>query len=60
MASPGLRVEFRSAWWLRFYLRGVLFMALTLDLEPDWEKVFRMVLRAMRFRFGGARRWQRL
>jgi hypothetical protein len=54
-----LVVEVRRAWWLDFYLHGVLFVAVVMDCEPDMEKVMNTVLRGTRWRFKGARRWQR-
>lgn len=52
-------VEISRAWWLDLYLQGVLFMVLITDGEPDMEKVMHMVVRGMRWRFAGARRWNR-
>lgn len=55
-----IRVEVRAAWWLELYLYGLITVAMLMDCEPDPAKVMRTILRAMRWRFAGARRWHRL
>lgn len=42
--------EVRFAWWLRMYVWGIVFVASTFRLEPDWQKVERVVKRAIRLR----------
>lgn len=51
-------VEVRRAWWLDLYLYGVLTVALLMYCEPDMEKVMRVAVRGLRWRFKGARAWQ--
>lgn len=46
MVDPALRVRITLAWWLRYlYLPGVMATAKATGLDPDWEKVGRMVER---------------
>jgi hypothetical protein len=54
-----LVVEVRRAWWLDFYLSGVVLVAVLMDCEPDMQKVVHTVLRATRWRVKGAWRWER-
>lgn len=54
------KLEVRVAWWLEFYLHGLLFFAVMFNLEPNWEKVYDKVARAIRFRFVGNKRWHRI
>lgn len=54
-----LIVETSTAWWLDLYLHGVLTMVLITGCDPDMEKVMHMVVRGLRWRFKGARTWQR-
>jgi hypothetical protein len=44
-----MKVEFyvHKAWWLPIYLHGVALVATLMQAEPDWEKVQRMVARAI-------------
>ena len=60
MASlTNLTIEISRAWWLNMYLQGVLFMVFITGCEPDEQKVLRAIVRGMRWRFSGARRWNR-
>lgn len=60
MAATSLvaQVEYRFAWWLWPYLYGLVTVARCMQAEPDWEKVGRMMLRALRVRVNGGA-WQR-
>jgi hypothetical protein len=49
-SSLTLDVEVTFAWWLTFYTRGVVFVALLFDVEPDWVKVGKVIRRAIRVR----------
>lgn len=62
MASPSLTVviETRLAWWWWPYFWALVLVALTMGAVPDQEKFNRMLARAFRFRFAGARTWQRV
>lgn len=51
----GLTVEVKIAWWCLVYLHGVALSSALTGLEPDWEKVRRMVLLAVRLRVLGGR-----
>lgn len=54
------KIQVRAAWWLPLYLHGVVFVAAMFGMEPDWGKVHGMIVRSLRFRFVGNRRWHRL
>jgi hypothetical protein len=54
-----LTIETSRTWWLDVYLQGVLIMVSLTGGEPDMDKVLRMIVRGMRWRFAGARRWNR-
>lgn len=34
-----MRYRLTVAWWLRWYLLGVILMSKLTGLEPDWDKV---------------------
>lgn len=57
MTASTAIVEVRRAWWLDMYLWGVITVALLMGGEPDMEKVMRVIVRGLRWRFVGARRW---
>lgn len=44
-----LEIQITVAWWLRWYLAGVLVMSRLTGLEPDLERVQAVVMRAIRF-----------
>lgn len=48
MAEHRITVRVRFAWWLWPYLRSVALFAWMTGLEPDFDKVERMIRRAMR------------
>lgn len=52
-----LQVEYRVAWWFELYLYGLVTAAWLMNAQPDEEKVFRTILRAIKWRFVGTRRW---
>ena len=54
-----LTIEISRAWWLDLYLQSVLLMVMLSGCEPDMDKVMRAIVRGMRWRFAGARRWNR-
>ncbi len=43
-----MQVHVSVAWWLRFYLYGVILTAWLTGLVPDEEKVMRVAKRAIR------------
>jgi hypothetical protein len=51
MAQRQLTVTVRLAWWLRPYLFGVALTSTLMGVEPDWDKVTRVIDRALRYRF---------
>lgn len=52
MAQPELSLTFTVgfAWWLRPYLNTLGFVSLCTRTEPDWEKLGRVVRRAVRLK----------
>jgi len=46
-----LTIKITIAWWLKPYLYGVVITAGLMGLEPDYEKINRTILRALRIRF---------
>lgn len=48
MASTSITVRLSVAWWLRWYLAGVILTARLTGLEPDLGKVQRHIRRAAR------------
>lgn len=46
------RIEVRFAWWVRYYLAGLLLFAWLTGGTPDWEKVRRVLTRGLRLRCG--------
>lgn len=51
MASDAtIRLTVSFAWWLQPYLHGVILTSTVTGLEPDWDKVYRLVIRAVRLR----------
>lgn len=48
MAKCEIKVSF--AWWLKPYIYGVVITAVLMGMTPDWEKVERKVMRAIRLR----------
>jgi hypothetical protein len=50
MANTSVEITVKLAWWLKPYLYGVVMTAVLMGLEPDWDKVQRTVMRAMRVR----------
>lgn len=39
MAQPTVRISLHIAWWLRWYLAGVVTMSRTTGRQPDMGKV---------------------
>lgn len=48
MARVSLELTVRVAWWVRWYLAGVLLVARLAGLEPNWIKVLAAVERGIR------------
>jgi hypothetical protein len=48
--AVSLTVSVKLAWWLLLYLDGVLLMQAITGLDPDMEKVERMISRGIRVR----------
>lgn len=48
--QPKLEVKVTFAWWLKPYLSTLIFIAVLMGVTPDWEKVGRVIRRAMRIR----------
>lgn len=42
------RLSVRQAWWLPWYINGVGFMARLTGIDPDWDRVGRVIARGMR------------
>ena len=42
-----IHLEIRVAWWAKWYLSGVAFFATLFGTTPDFERIERMVLRAI-------------
>lgn len=58
-ASVELKLETRLAWWWWPYYYGVLTMVQLTGLEPDMDKVYTKLFRAVRLRVaGGNGRWR--
>lgn len=47
MAKIEIRVRMR--WWCRVYVEGVVFVARLFGLEPDWEKLRRVLERGISY-----------
>lgn len=47
------RITVHFAWWLSPYLRSVALFALLTGMQPDYDKVERMIRRAMRTHIEG-------
>lgn len=47
MATNQITVSIKLAWWLKWYLRGVVFVALLSGLQPDPKRVGYWVARAV-------------
>ena len=47
---PTGTIQIRLRWWLLLYLDGVLLMSAITGLDPDMEKVERMVERGIKVR----------
>lgn len=41
-------IKIRIAWWLKWYLYGVITMSKITGLTPDWKKVGRWVVRSVK------------
>lgn len=52
MAATRIAIKVTLAWWLPLYVRGVALMCALTGLEPDWDRVQRVVKRAMRLKIG--------
>lgn len=55
-----VQIEVSFAWWFEYYLLGLAFFSVLMDADPDEEKLARTVLRALRIRIPGDRRWRRI
>lgn len=51
--APTINIEITFAWWMRPYLYGVITMVLLTGREPDYNKVEKMIRRAVRMRLKG-------
>lgn len=49
-ALHSMKVKVSLAWWWRFYAFGLLTMVAITGLEPDWQKVEAMIMKAVRIR----------
>lgn len=43
-----IKIKVTVAWWLKPYIWGVVTTSVLAGLEPDWDKVARMVRRSLR------------
>jgi hypothetical protein len=50
MATTTVKLEVRVAWWFDPYLRALIFFCFLTRSEPDWEKLHRVIARALRVR----------
>lgn len=48
MAQGSITTTLKLAWWVDWYLTGVLLVARLTGLEPDWAKVLATVERGIR------------
>ena len=48
MAEVKLTVKTSWAWWVPAYAWGLVFVAMLMRTEPDWEKVHRKLVRGIR------------
>lgn len=48
-----LTVEYRLAWWLRWYAAALVWFGQTFGLRPDVEKFAGLAVRTARFRIDG-------
>lgn len=48
--ATDVQIKVSMAWWLKPYLFGVVWFAILMGLEPDWLKVQRNIIRAMRIK----------
>ena len=48
--APKLTLKVTFAWWLQPYMRALVFFAVITRSEPDWDKLGRVINRAMRIR----------
>ncbi|MBS0339810.1 MAG: hypothetical protein JSS56_04745 [Proteobacteria bacterium] len=51
MATKEIHARVSVAWWLRWYLCGVVLVAHTMGLHPDPDKVKRTAMRAIKITF---------
>jgi hypothetical protein len=51
MAKITITGKVKIAWWLKPYFYGVAAMSALTGLDPDWEKVTRVIDRAISFKF---------
>lgn len=47
MADITINFKVHVAWWLRWYLSGMVLMCRTMGTEPDMTKVERVIRRAL-------------
>lgn len=50
MASRGLTLTVRTAWWLPLYIHSIKWFYVLTGREPDWDKVQRVVLKGMKLK----------
>jgi hypothetical protein len=49
MAGPYIvRIKVRPRWWLKHYVLGVVLTAWLMGVEPDWQKVQRVMARGFK------------
>ena len=46
-----IRLHVSMAWWFKWWLYGLVTVAILMDAKPDEAKVTRMILKAIRIRY---------
>lgn len=49
MARASLTIRVRLRWWFWPYFNTLAALCVAFDLEPDWERLEKMVRRAVRY-----------
>ena len=55
-----IEIEYRFAWWMRWYTHALLQFCLIFGTTPDFDKLQRMLVRAARWRIVGTTKWRRI
>ena len=50
MTTTSIKLEVRVAWWFFPYLHTLIFFCFLARSEPDWEKLSKVIARALRVR----------